>query len=335
MRGGGGEDLRLETHELPQMVRVPAPAGVRTAAQHTRVRTGRIHEHAVEDAFGGGLRHRDPIEPEACQIVLETPQPLRIHFLRDEPSRAAEAPGDLRGLAARGGTEIEDAEAGFHVQQIDGKRRRGILHEERTLRVPLDLGDLPPPRQLHKRTDLPVLRRLRRIGEPRLGGRVVPRRERLGPLGAVARDPAPHEGVRETRALRKRSGGELRLKFRAAADEVAQDAVHHTVESTPRATRLRGGDRLVDGREVRHVRHVEDLRRAHEHQRLQLALRPGLHQRAEDDAQGTEPSHDRVDEVLHERAVRPLLRQHLARKLVRRQPTGDDEGGGPPGILHG
>jgi len=56
---------------------------------------------------------------------------------------------------------------------------------------------------------------------------------------------------------------------------------------------------------------------------------------AEDDAQGTEPSHDRVDEVLHERAVRPLLRQHLARKLVRRQPTGDDEGGGPPGILHG
>ena len=127
MRGGGGEDLRLETHELPQMVRVPAPAGVRTAAQHTRVRTGRIHEHAVEDAFGGGLRHRDPIEPEACQIVLETPQPLRIHFLRDEPSRAAEAPGDLRGLAARGGTEIEDAEAGFHVQQIDGKRSVGDI----------------------------------------------------------------------------------------------------------------------------------------------------------------------------------------------------------------
>ena len=323
------DDLALEGDELREVVRVPAPARVGAPADHARVRARRVHEHAVEertvlDVLHGG----DVVEFRPREVFLQPREALRVDFLRHDATlpwgkrRLAAShshpPRDLNRLAARGGAEVEHGESRRDVKQIHGARRGGILHDEIALLETGLVGHLLATRQLLERTG---------ARNPCLGRRVVPAREFLRALRAVTFRPTRHKRVRIRLALRERRGGELRLELGTPAEEVAQDAVHHAVEPFAAVAELRGGDGLVHGGEVRHVRHVEDLRRAHEQKRLEFALRPRLEEFAQHGAERTEPAHRGVDEILHERAVGTALRQHLVRKLMRREPAGDDEGG--------
>ena len=307
------------------MLRRPAPPRIGTPPQHAGVAARHIRQHAVEPVFALDRRDRlHLIQTQPIQVRLQALTADRIDLLRDQPP-LAQPPSDLDRLAARRRTEIQNLQARLHIQKRHSPRRGGILHDERTFRVALDLSDLPSARQQHER-----LRRARAVREPRLGRFVVPAAQPLGVRLAVARDPTTDKTVWETLALRKRSRLQVVLKFRATADQVPQHTVHDLGDALVR-TSLRGGDGFVHGSEVRHVRHVENLCRPYEKQRLHLTLRPLRDEPPQHGTQGAEAPHRGVGEILHKRPVR-AIRQHLVQVSVGRNPARDRERSGSSAI---
>ena len=224
----------------------------------------------------------------------------------------------IRRLAARRRAGVEHGLSGLGIQQGDGQRRPRILYDELPFRISRDIRHLGPSLERHERTVLARQERLRR--------RIVPGRETLRVLRSEPRGPPL--------AQRRRKGLELRTQSNRVTltDEIAQNTVRHPGNRRI-LTGLRCIHRLVDRREIRHIIHVENLGRANVKKRLEFALRPRLHETAEDATKGTQPTDHRVNEILDKRAV-GSVRQQVGREVLREHPTGDDIGGGATGVIH-
>ena len=200
MRDRGVEQLALQRGEAGDVGRRLVPGDVRMAADRAGRGAGRIEQQARD------RRRRAPVarigdhdlggELEPREVRAQPLGAPGRDLERDHPGAGG---GELRGLAAGRGAEVEHAAAGDVGQQAGGQRGGGVLHPPGAVAIARQLLDRAARRAAQRAA---VQRRGVEPARPDLGvllDREIERRLGQMRLGDPARD-APRHRPRTTPA---------------------------------------------------------------------------------------------------------------------------------------
>ena len=129
------KQLELLVGEPPGSAGAEAPAQVEPATHHAGVRAGDIGQHPVVLARRRGIRlaKSGAGDAHAVAVFAQQLEPRLAVVERAELTFVFHALGDVAGLAAGRGAEVEHGLAGLRIEQGDGEQRAGVLHVEQTV----------------------------------------------------------------------------------------------------------------------------------------------------------------------------------------------------------
>ena len=146
---GAVQDGGPQSRALGHQGRRVLPEGLRLFAEHSLPRAGSVHQDAVEK---GGQGLRDPLGALVQDDGVGHPHPLQVAFQHFGPGGdvlvghqqppALQGGGQLAGLAAGGGAQIQHPHPRLHPQQGRGRGGGGLLGIEHPRVVP---GMAPGP----------------------------------------------------------------------------------------------------------------------------------------------------------------------------------------------
>ena len=177
------EDLGLTARAARRRAGTPFRARGRFTAEHSLAGARRVDEHRVEPlrpARGQRLRigaHRDGVHhAEALEVLRQYARPRGHRLVAHQHAPPAHRRGDLGGLAARRGAEVEDALA------RPGAEHGGGQHRARLLKVERAAGVRERRPRAHARPQVEAaLRPRHRIAAKLRRGRVRPEAKRVDP----------------------------------------------------------------------------------------------------------------------------------------------------------
>src|SRR6188472_719000 len=128
------EQLRLHLDQAVDRRRRLAPARVGPGGERAEVRAWRVEQDPVEAGQAGpggvGLDHGDAAQPEALRLARHFGGALGLVLDRDHLATIAHPGGDLAGLDAGPGAEVEDVLVRLRVEDLDHGGRAAALRSQ-------------------------------------------------------------------------------------------------------------------------------------------------------------------------------------------------------------
>ena len=132
--GSGFQNLILPPGAHQHRLHAPVGHGGGLLAEHTLAGTGSVHQNAVKIAgepllqpFGVFVEHQSVGTAHTLQILTQDSGPFRFNLIGDQKPLTIQQGGQLGGLAAGGGAQVQNGHTGPHIQQPRRGHGAGLL----------------------------------------------------------------------------------------------------------------------------------------------------------------------------------------------------------------